>query len=49
LALIHRGEGTTAELTGFARDIRRGVRSHLGIDLKPEPVFWGFDSDDPTE
>ena len=49
LALIHRGEGSTAELIEFARDIRRGGRAHLGVDLKPEPVFWGFDNDDPTE
>jgi len=49
LALIHRGKGSANELIDFARDIRRGVRSHLGIDLKPEPVFWGFDDDDPTE
>jgi UDP-N-acetylmuramate dehydrogenase len=49
LALIHRGQGSTEEFIRFARDIRRGVRAHLGIDLKPEPVFWGFDEDDPTE
>ena len=49
LALIHRGEGSTAELIEFARDIRRGVRAHLGVDLKPEPVFWGFEKNDPTE
>ena len=48
LALIHRGQGSSEELIRFARDIRRGVRAHLGIDLKPEPVFWGFDQDDPT-
>ncbi len=49
LALIHRGQGSTEELIEFARDIRRGVRAHLGVDLKPEPVFWGFDNNDPTE
>lgn len=49
LALIHRGQGSTAELIDFAREIRRGVRAHLGVDLRPEPVFWGFDEDDPTE
>ena len=48
LALINRGGATAAELVGFARDIRRGVRTHLGIDLKPEPVFLGFDTTDPT-
>jgi UDP-N-acetylmuramate dehydrogenase len=49
LALIHRGGGSTGELVAFARDIRTGVRTHLGIDLKPEPVFLGFDTNDPTE
>ena len=49
LALIHRGEGTASELVEFAREIRRGVRAHLGIDLRPEPVFLGFDKTDPTE
>jgi UDP-N-acetylmuramate dehydrogenase len=48
LALIHRGGGTTTELVDFAREIRRGVRSHLGIDLQPEPVFLGFPNPDPT-
>jgi UDP-N-acetylmuramate dehydrogenase len=48
LALINRGGATAAELVDFARDIRRGVRTHLGIDLKPEPVFLGFHTADPT-
>lgn len=49
LALINRGNATASSLVEFARDIRRGVRTHLGIDLKPEPVFLGFDSPDPTD
>jgi len=49
LALINRGGATTEEFVAFATEIRRGVRSHLGIDLKPEPVFLGFDKTDPTE
>lgn len=49
LALINRGSATSADLVGFARDIRRGVRTHLGIDLRPEPVFLGFDTTDPTD
>jgi len=48
LALINRGGATAAELVGFATEIRRGVRSHLGVDLRPEPVFLGFDTTDPT-
>jgi len=49
LAVINRGGATATEFVDFARDIRRGVRTHLGIDLKPEPVFLGFDTTDPTE
>ena len=49
LALINRGGATSAELVDFAVEIRRGVRSHLGIDLIPEPVFLGFPIPDPTE
>lgn len=48
LALINRGGATAAELIDFAVEIRRGVRSHLGIDLTPEPVFLGFPTADPT-
>ena len=48
LAVINRGDASADELVAFARDIRRGVRSHLGIDLRPEPVFWGFETNDPT-
>ncbi|MCU0302896.1 MAG: UDP-N-acetylmuramate dehydrogenase [Thermoanaerobaculales bacterium] len=49
LALVNRGGATAAELVGLARDIRRGVRSHLGVDLTPEPVFLGFTTSDPTD
>ncbi len=48
LALINRGGGTAGELVDFAIEIRRGVRSHLSIDLTPEPVFLGFERRDPT-
>jgi len=49
LALINRGGAGADELVAFATEIRRGVRSHLGIDLRPEPVFLGFDNDNPIE
>jgi UDP-N-acetylmuramate dehydrogenase len=49
LAVVNRGDATAEELIAFARDVRRGVRSHLGIDLHPEPVFWGFSVSDPTD
>lgn len=49
LAVINRGGACADEVVAFARDIRRGVRSHLGVDLHPEPVFWGFSVSDPTD
>ncbi len=41
LALVHRGHGTTRELLALAREIRAGVKSRLGVELSPEPVFLG--------
>ena len=41
LALVHRGEGTTAELLALAREIQAGVRARFGVELAPEPVFVG--------
>lgn len=49
LALINRGGANAVEVVSFATEIRRGVRSHLGVDLHPEPVFLGFSTSDPTE
>lgn len=43
LALVNRGEATTAELLAFAAQIQDGVRARLGIDLVPEPVIVGVD------
>jgi UDP-N-acetylmuramate dehydrogenase len=48
LALVHHGGGTAAELVAFASDIRAAVRTHFDVDLRPEPVFWGFPTPDPT-
>lgn len=48
LALVHHGGGTAAELVALARDIRVAVRARFGLDLHPEPVFWGFPTPDPT-
>ncbi|HPS78913.1 MAG TPA: UDP-N-acetylmuramate dehydrogenase [Thermoanaerobaculaceae bacterium] len=48
LALVHHGSGTAAELVALARDIRAAVRTRFGIDLQPEPIFWGFPTPDPT-
>jgi len=49
LALVHYGGGNTAELLALAREIRRTVTRRFGVILQPEPVFWGFASDDPLE
>lgn len=48
LALVHHGGGTAAELVALAREIRARVRACFGVDLQPEPVFWGFSTPDPT-
>jgi UDP-N-acetylmuramate dehydrogenase len=41
LALINRGEATTAELMALAREIAAGVEATFGVALVPEPVLVG--------
>ena len=41
LALINRGEATTAELLALAHEIADGVRARFGVELVPEPVLVG--------
>ncbi|MDQ3155517.1 MAG: UDP-N-acetylmuramate dehydrogenase [Actinomycetota bacterium] len=41
LALTNRGEATTADLLGLAREIRSGVEAKFGITLVNEPVLVG--------
>ncbi len=41
LALINRGDASTAELLDFARMIRDGVKARFGITLEPEPALVG--------
>jgi len=41
LALTNRGEATTADLLGLAREIRSGVENKFGITLVNEPVLIG--------
>lgn len=43
LALTNRGEATTADLLGLAREIRNGVEAAFGITLVNEPVLVGCD------
>jgi UDP-N-acetylmuramate dehydrogenase len=41
LALVNRGDATTAELVSLAREVAAGVRERFGVELVPEPVFVG--------
>lgn len=41
LALINRGEASTADVVALAREIAAGVRERFGVELVPEPVFVG--------
>jgi len=41
LALVNRGDATTAELVALAREVADGVRARFGVQLVPEPVFVG--------
>lgn len=47
LALIHHGGGTTSELLDLARHVRHAVLERFGVSLTPEPVFIGFNAEDP--
>ena len=44
LALVTREGARTAELVALAQDIQGRVREKFGVELRPEPVFLGFDS-----
>jgi len=46
LALVHHGDGRTADLLALAREIRDRVRERFGVTLRPEPVFLGFQDDE---
>jgi UDP-N-acetylmuramate dehydrogenase len=41
LALVNRGDATTAQLVALAREIAAGVEEAFGVRLVPEPVFVG--------
>ena len=42
LALVHHGDGSSAELLAFARDVHSRVHAKFGVRLVPEPAFLGF-------
>ncbi|HEX4485330.1 MAG TPA: UDP-N-acetylmuramate dehydrogenase [Terriglobales bacterium] len=43
LAIVNRGGATAAEIVALKDEIQKAVRGQFGIDLRPEPVFLGFD------
>lgn len=42
LALVAHEGARAADVTRFAERIRAQVRARFGVELQPEPVFWGF-------
>jgi UDP-N-acetylmuramate dehydrogenase len=42
LALVNRGGATARDVLRFAARIKRGVLDRFGINLRPEPIFVGF-------
>jgi UDP-N-acetylmuramate dehydrogenase len=49
LALVHHGNGTTAELLALAREIRDAVLDRFGVRLRPEPVPLGFRTEEISD
>ena len=43
LALVNRGGATADDMLRFASRIKRGVLERFAVNLRPEPVFVGFD------
>lgn len=44
LAVVNRGAATAAEIIRFKNRIQSAVLDQFGIELKPEPVFVGFEA-----
>lgn len=42
LAIVAHDGARAAEVRGLCERIRDGVRAHFGVELTPEPNFWGF-------
>jgi UDP-N-acetylmuramate dehydrogenase len=49
LALVHYGGSSTRRLLQLAAEIRSTVWGRFAVRLQPEPVFWGFATEDPLE
>jgi UDP-N-acetylmuramate dehydrogenase len=44
LAIVNRGTATAADILALKNEIQQQVLEQFAIDLQPEPVFVGFDS-----
>ena len=44
LAIINRGNASSAEIVNLMKTIQAGVREKFDIYLRPEPIFVGFDA-----
>lgn len=44
LALVCHEGANASHVVGFAHEVQAAVRERFGITLEPEPVFWGFDT-----
>ncbi len=44
LAIVNRGTSTAADIIAFKNRIQHAVLNQFGIELKPEPVFVGFEA-----
>ena len=42
LAIVAHDGASAAEVTRFSTRIQEGVRRRFGVELTPEPSFWGF-------
>jgi UDP-N-acetylmuramate dehydrogenase len=45
LAIVNRGGASAADILALKNEVQRGVRETFGIELQPEPVFVGFDTE----
>ena len=44
LAIVAHAGASAAEVRALAERIREGVRQRFGVELTPEPSFWGFEA-----
>ena len=44
LAIVNRGGATAADVVALKNEIQSRVKDEFGVELKPEPVFVGFDT-----